>query len=194
MMDFRKPRDRILVSISTLATRYKITPNMVSIAGIASMVLFGISVFMHATILALIFLCLSVFADLLDGSLARYQKVASDKGKKFDLIADNITFTIFMISLGLANLISLFVAILIIILQIIITVQSTKNAISSISRTGLRIHEVQGFWITISVVKAIMYASFIVSAFISVETSALMRLVAILLLVFSLLRGIFRKA
>lgn len=188
MINVRAPRDKALAPMLRLATRYNITPNMVSIAGIVSMVLFGIITYLHIYYASLAFLAISVIADLLDGSIARFQKISTDSGKKIDLVADNVTFTIFMITLGLTHLISLWVAIVIIILQIIVTVKSTKKAIASTSHTGLRIHEIQGFWISISLVKAIMYVSFVIEIFSSTTAVPIMRLVALFILAFGIIR------
>lgn len=188
MINVRTPRDKALTPILRFLTRYKITPNMVSIAGIISMVLFGIITYLHFYYASLIFLAISVLADLLDGSLARFQHASTEAGKKFDLIADNITFTIFMIAIGLAHLLSLLVAIIIIILQIILTVKSTNKAIASTAHTGVQLHEVQGFWIAISLVKAIMYISFVIEIFSSTTAVPIMRLAAIFILAFGIIK------
>ena len=187
-MNLRTPRDKALAPLLKLATRYKITANMISIAGVVSMVLFLVSLLLHLVIVSLILLALSVIADLVDGSLSRFQKTSTDSGKKIDLIADNSTFSIFMLALGLTHHISLFIAIVVIILQIILTVKSTKKAVASTSRTGLQIHEMQGFWISISLVKAIMYVSFVIEIFSATTAVPLMRLVAILILAFGIIK------
>ena len=188
MINVRTPRDKALTPVIRLLTKHKVTPNMVSIAGIVSMILFGITTYLHIYYASIIFLALSVLADLLDGSLARFQNVSTESGKKFDLIADNITFTIFMIAIGLAHLLSLTVAIIIIILQIILTVKSTNKAIASTAHTGVQLHEVQGFWIAISLVKAIMYISFVIEIFSTTTAVPIMRLVALFVLAFGIIK------
>jgi len=47
----------------------------------------------------------SIFADLVDGIVARYQETCSDKGKLVDMVCDNVSFTIFMVALVCTGLI-----------------------------------------------------------------------------------------
>src|SRR5258708_3607873 len=174
-MSIQDTRDNLLIPVSRFATRYRITPTMISIAGIVSMAIFGVTTYTHLYIASLVFLALSILADLLDGSLARYQKKETDRGRMVDIITDNIVFDIFMIALGLSQLISLSVAIIIIVLQIIVTRKNTRKAVASIQRTGLQVHELHGFWILPNILKAIMYISFIIGIFSTTEAVPIMR-------------------
>jgi phosphatidylglycerophosphate synthase len=54
---------------------------------------------------ALVLLVLAFLLDGLDGSLARLQNVATDKGKFIDILADNLNFTLFVMGLTYAELI-----------------------------------------------------------------------------------------
>ncbi|MFQ5620343.1 MAG: CDP-alcohol phosphatidyltransferase family protein [Candidatus Nanoarchaeia archaeon] len=82
-----------------------VTPNMMSYTGVLVMILFAYMLpidLMVAFYLALI----GFLIDLVDGPLARYQKVSSDKGKFIDMVCDSLVFTIFCVGLvyaGLAN-------------------------------------------------------------------------------------------
>ena len=59
---------------------------------------------------ALVILLIALFADNLDGEIARYRGTASDKGKFTDVVVDNVTFTVFMLGLAYAGFVSGFLA------------------------------------------------------------------------------------
>ncbi len=55
---------------------------------------------------ALVILLIALFADNLDGEIARYRGTASDKGKFTDVVVDNVTFTVFMLGMAYAGFVS----------------------------------------------------------------------------------------
>lgn len=101
-------RDELLSPIVFLLSKLKIKPNHVTLAGVFSMLAFVFFI-PNRTSLSILFIILSVFFDMLDGALARYQKVSSDKGKFIDVCADCINFFLFLAGLSLINLIPPFV-------------------------------------------------------------------------------------
>ncbi len=56
--------------------------------------------------LSLAILAVALFADNLDGEIARYRGTASDKGKFTDVVVDNVTFTVFMLGMAYAGFVS----------------------------------------------------------------------------------------
>lgn len=187
-MNFQDTRDKLFRPLLELATRHRLTPNMVSIAGVISMILFGITTYAHLYIVSLIFLVLSILADLLDGSLARFQHNESDSGRKIDIITDTISFDVFLLALGFSHLLGFSVVVVVIILHIILTVKNTKKAFTHALDTGTRMYTVHGFWIVPNTVKALMYASFVVGIFLNNDTVPIMRLLAILILAFGIIK------
>lgn len=87
-----------------LLSRLRVTASMVSYAGIIFMVpvLFFVK---ERPWLAVGCVVASIFADLLDGIVARYQETCSDKGKLVDMVCDNVSFTMFMVALVYAGLV-----------------------------------------------------------------------------------------
>lgn len=97
-------RDKIMLPFSFLLAKLGITPNIITTLGIASM--FGfVYFFPFQPKLAVNFIFLAILCDLLDGSLARYKKTSSDKGKFIDMIADVLNFFVFLCGLSLVDLI-----------------------------------------------------------------------------------------
>ncbi len=187
-MNAQNTRDKILTPISRLATNYKLTPNMISIAGVISMIVFGMLIYWHVYVVSLLFLALSIFADLFDGSLARFQKKESDAGRKMDLLTDTISFDVFLFALGFAHLLAFSVAVLIFILHIILTNKNTKTAFTNAATTRTKMYDLHGFWILPNIVKSLMYISFIIGIFSSSDMVPLMRLAAIIILAFGIIK------
>lgn len=90
---------------SFVLARLGVTPNMVTYAGNASMVLF--LVFIKRDIkIALIFAAATYIIDLLDGALARYLNKLSDKGKFIDSFADHINYLLLTVGLVYAGIVN----------------------------------------------------------------------------------------
>jgi phosphatidylglycerophosphate synthase len=80
-------------------THMKITPDHLTVMGVVMMI-FYLFLIPYSTMAAMVCLIMAVTLDSLDGVLARHQKKSSDRGKFFDVMADN--FSSFLFSLGLA--------------------------------------------------------------------------------------------
>jgi phosphatidylglycerophosphate synthase len=84
----------------------KITPDMLSYTGLFLMLLFIFLLRANEFSLAAVLLLLTVLLDNIDGVLARYQKRDSDLGKFKDMVVDNICFSLFIIGLVYAKLLT----------------------------------------------------------------------------------------
>lgn len=98
-------RDKILHPVSWLLTKLQLSPNAITLCGIISM-LFFVYFLPQNSNLALIFVFLTIFLDMLDGALARFQKTSSDRGKFIDVSADALNFSLFLFGLGRAGFIN----------------------------------------------------------------------------------------
>jgi phosphatidylglycerophosphate synthase len=96
-------RTTALRPVARLLTYFRVTPGLVSLFGVLLMFGFLVTAASRPQ-LALVLAFLSIASDWLDGSLARYQRVGSDRGKFLDMICDMTTFALFMIGLINAEL------------------------------------------------------------------------------------------
>jgi len=115
---WRRLRDRALGPIALIFDTLKVSPNMVTASGIVAMSLFVVFVRQRPS-LALIFIFLAVICDMLDGVLARYQKLASPRGKLIDISADALNFCLFVLGLAWIGIIPLSITLSLIISSII---------------------------------------------------------------------------
>lgn len=97
-LDFKEFRDRVLNPIAYILTKIGLTPNFLSLFGVLFMLGF-VLVIIKNIYLSLIFLILSILADGVDGVLARYQKVSSDRGRFIDRVCDNTSLFLFVLGL-----------------------------------------------------------------------------------------------
>ncbi len=74
--------------------------------GIAVMLLYVFFVSYAYHIPAMTCLITAVLLDGLDGVLARYQHISSDRGKFFDVMADNFSSFLFALGLAVAHLVN----------------------------------------------------------------------------------------
>jgi len=95
-------RVRLFRPILALLTRLHISPNLISsskiIIGLA-----GLYVIQSSPRLAFFIFLLTFPMDLLDGSLARYQAKASDRGKFIDMLTDQMSYCLIVFSLITVN-------------------------------------------------------------------------------------------
>lgn len=96
-------RDLILAPLLKILSRLGITPNSLSYLGVIFVLLFALFIKNHIK-WSLLFLLMAWLCDLLDGSLARYKKVDSDRGKFIDMFCDVLTFAMFIGGLIYGNL------------------------------------------------------------------------------------------
>lgn len=102
---FQTWRGIVLRPAISLFALLKISPETVSYIGVFLMV--GFIFFVNSDQkVAFWFLTAAIIFDSLDGSLARFLKVESDKGKFTDVLMDNLNFTLFIIGLIIASLLS----------------------------------------------------------------------------------------
>ena len=94
----------LFLPLVKLLSRLKVTASMVSYTSIVFM---APAVLLAKARPGLTVACVvaSIFADLLDGIVARYQGTCSDKGKLVDMVCDNVSFTLFMVALVYTGLI-----------------------------------------------------------------------------------------
>ncbi len=86
-----------------------VSANLMSYFGLA-LVLVSVYV-MHSNLsLALTLFVIALFADNLDGEIARYRGTASDHGKFTDVVIDNVTFSVFMLGMAYAGFVSALLA------------------------------------------------------------------------------------
>jgi phosphatidylglycerophosphate synthase len=84
----------------------KITPNGLTFFGIAVMLLYVFLMHYSNTRMAALCLISSVVLDSLDGVLARYLKMSSDRGKFLDVMADNFNSFLFVLGLATTHLVN----------------------------------------------------------------------------------------
>jgi len=100
-----KFRDLILRPLLRFLSWLHITPNMLTYSEIIIMFLFILFI-QKNLILSSIFLLLAILFDSIDGPLARFQKIDSDKGKFIDVFIDILVFVMFIWGLIYANLLN----------------------------------------------------------------------------------------
>lgn len=114
-------RDIITYPIIRILAAIGIRPDVLTYLGIISML--GFVYFVDSNpVYASGCLVASLLMDNLDGGLARYLKVQSDLGKFTDVLADTLNFTLFVLGLVYASLISGVVAVLYVYFTIIMRI------------------------------------------------------------------------
>ncbi len=86
---FQRQRQRLFAPLFSLFTRVNITPLFLTAVGLLCGLIAAILVPFHLRWSA-IFLLLHLLFDMMDGSYARYEKTASDKGAFLDIASDMI--------------------------------------------------------------------------------------------------------
>lgn len=88
----QKIRDKSLLPLWKFLTFLRVTPNAITFA---RFLIGGVSFYFLYPLypkLALSLVILSAMLDFLDGGLARYQKIASDRGKFWDVLVDHFNY------------------------------------------------------------------------------------------------------
>jgi len=98
-------RNRLFQPIAFLLDKLKIKPDFLTLLSVAAMFVFIFVVENNYT-LGIWLVAISIFLDMLDGVLARYQKTQSDKGKLKDVLADNLSSLLFAFGLAAAGLVN----------------------------------------------------------------------------------------
>ena len=152
------------------------------------MIIAGIALYNHLYIVSIIFVAISIVADLFDGSLARFQKKESDVGRMVDITTDTASFSVFLISLAFAHMLAFAFAIILIIMQIIVVNKNTKKALLNAHHTSAKIHTLHGFWVIPNAVKVIMYIGFIIGVTKNTDFIVLGGLLALVVLAFGIIK------
>jgi len=111
---FADIRNKVFYPLIRLFVFLRITPNMLSYFGVLLMLLF-VYFAPYNSLYLLYFILGAWFVDWLDGPLARYLKIDSDKGKFIDMICDALKHVLFVLGVLYANLISGIIAVLLIV-------------------------------------------------------------------------------
>ena len=88
LYSMRSGKDTVLFRLANIAHTIGLTPNMMTASGLCFGVASGIMFMLRATLFAFILGGLSVFCDVLDGTLARKFQLETKFGKFFDSAAD----------------------------------------------------------------------------------------------------------
>ena len=105
----RNIREPILRPITKILVLLGFRPDTLSYLGVVFM-LFFIYFIRIDVLLSFCFLIGALFMDILDGTTARYLEIQSDRGKFTDVSIDNLNFTLFVLGLTWASLVSGLVA------------------------------------------------------------------------------------
>lgn len=122
---FASLRTKFFNPISKVLTFFHITPDILSYKGVLLMVAF-IFVAGHSLIWGFWLIVIRMIIDCLDGSLARYQKIDSDRGKFVDVLMDQLGFAMFIFGIiklglitGLVGALYLYFIVLVTVLMVI---------------------------------------------------------------------------
>lgn len=134
------------VFVLPLARRLKINPNYITGLSIVSMLLAVNFVFNHDFYLAALFVFISGYLDLLDGTAAKFHNHVTGFGKFFDRLADRINDTLIIVSILLSGAVNLTLGIVVLVLILlssyvsaIIEAQIKTNIGEKLSLRGIRL-------------------------------------------------------
>ena len=96
---FKQFRLSLLRPLLFLATKAGIHPWIISSLGLLAAVFMFFFLIKQDFGSAFVALTINIILDGIDGSLARYQKKDSDKGKFFDMVVDNLSATLLILAL-----------------------------------------------------------------------------------------------
>lgn len=159
MRDIIEKRDALLSPLARVATNAGITANMASGAGLVAMLLFVGFALQGWLALAVLPLAISIFFDLFDGTLARYQGRASERGRKIDLTVDTTNFVIFAAGMTLEKLWHPLSALAVAAVFVLAMWRGTVRA----KRAG-NITHARGFWQVPTSMKYVLYVLFSLQA------------------------------
>ena len=128
-----KFKDALFLPLIKILSLLKVKPTAITYTRVFLMVLF-VALIKISDYWPLFLLIFSYFLDNLDGSLARFTKTASDKGKFKDIVCDNLSFILFIIGLiyagyltGLAGMIFVYLMLTSLIFRIIYNARLLKS-------------------------------------------------------------------
>jgi phosphatidylglycerophosphate synthase len=108
LSNMRAGKDAVMFRIANAAHNYGLTPNMMTAMGLAFGLVSGVLFAFQTAALAFVFGFLSVFCDVLDGTLARRFHLESKFGLIFDSAADRTTETAVVLGALLCGIINPF--------------------------------------------------------------------------------------
>jgi len=134
------------VFVLPLAKRLDINPNYITFLSVVSMLLAVNFTFGYSFYLAALFVLISGYLDLLDGTIAKYHKHVTKFGAFFDRVADRVNDMLIISSIILSGIVNLTLGILVLILIMLSSYTSsviesqTKNNIGEkLSLRGVRL-------------------------------------------------------
>lgn len=157
---FARVRDILLRPLVTTMGRLGFTANLTSLTSVVMMVPV-VFLARSSPWAATGCIAMSVLADQVDGSIARYLGTRSDRGKLVDMVCDSVAFTMYVIALVLSGLVAPVVAVLL----------AYTMVLSKIFRVVVHSYSMRSDWLFRSVagflpnsVVALMYLVFLVYA------------------------------
>jgi archaetidylinositol phosphate synthase len=102
--------DRLLTRPANVLVGLGITPNLLTLAGLAIGIIAGVVLALGFFFAGGVLILLTGFVDMLDGAVARSQRAATKFGATFDSISDRYVDCIILLGLGVAGVNWLYVA------------------------------------------------------------------------------------
>lgn len=145
-------RDVALRPLARLATNAGISPIMASGAGLVAMLLFAGFAQQGWLALAVLPMAVSIFLDFFDGTLARYQGTASERGRKIDLAVDTTNFVLFAAGMTLEKLWHPLSSVVLVAIYVVAIGLGVRRARHAGDMTDAR-----GFWVVPTTLKYALY-------------------------------------
>lgn len=83
-------KDRKLISVANWLFRHQVKANYITISGLINGLCAALCILQHQSFWGILFILISIFADLLDGTVARLEKKDSLSGKLLDSVSDRL--------------------------------------------------------------------------------------------------------
>ncbi|MCD6477585.1 MAG: CDP-alcohol phosphatidyltransferase family protein [Candidatus Aenigmarchaeota archaeon] len=103
-------KDYVESFLVPVAKRLNVNPNIITLLAIIFMFLCGYEIFLSNIVLGALFLFISGFLDLLDGTVAKFHKTTSKFGMFFDRVGDRISDFVLIFSTFLGGYVSAVIA------------------------------------------------------------------------------------
>jgi phosphatidylglycerophosphate synthase len=153
--ELKKYRTQKFTRILKVLDSLGLTPNMLSFSTIFFILLLVLTIKNYPGI-ALFMLWFAMLIDGLDGSLARYKKMASDKGKFTDMMCDSINFTLVMVGFVIAGLVNPILAIIYVYFMLLLKVFIiVKRQLTQ--ESDWLVHPMAGFFPNIPIILSVLF-------------------------------------
>jgi phosphatidylglycerophosphate synthase len=160
---YKRLQDALLHYPAIALSRAGMTPTAVSIAGVLAMLVAAFTM-RSSVFVSIAFICASISADFLDGTLARYQKRTPPSGRVIDVATDVSSFLVFLAGLAAAGLAS---APWCIVLGLIVVWSASVDTIVALRQareTHVSPTTLRGYWFFPNLAKFSCYAGFVLVA------------------------------